>query len=87
MFVKKIDGFEFRAPSKVKGKKYDVYKDGKKVVSFGAINYQHYHDKIGYYSDKNHNDTKRRDNYRSRHMKDKLQDKTSAGYFAWHYLW
>ena len=82
-----MDGFECRAPSNVKGKKYDVYKDGKKVCSFGAISYEHYHDKIGYYSSKNHNDTKRRDNYKKRHQHDKLTDKTKPGYFAMKYLW
>lgn len=87
MFEKKLDGFTFKAPSKRKFKKYDVYKDDKYITSFGDTRYDHYYDKIGYYKNKNHNDEKRRRLYRLRHKNDNLNDKNSSGYFSWFYLW
>lgn len=76
-----------RAPSNVKGKKYDVYSnDNKKLFSFGASDYEQYHDKIGYYRAKDHNDEKRRASYRARHKNDNL-DKLSPAYMAYYYLW
>ena len=53
VFTKKIKNYLFVAPSNTKDKKYDVYdyKTGKKIASFGNINYQQYKDKISYYSD------------------------------------
>ena len=79
-----INGYEFRK-SKVKNKKYDVFKNGKKIVSFGDNRYQQYFDKIGMYSHKNHNDKKRRRLYYARHGKTaKLH---SAKYFSHKYLW
>lgn len=76
------------APSKTQYKKYDVRdrETNKKLFSFGDNRYQHYFDKLGYYSNLNHNDKKRRDAYRARHKNDKLNE-LSAGYFSWHYLW
>jgi hypothetical protein len=55
-------GFTFKAPSKRKNKKYDVYYDDIYLTSFGQLPYEHYEDKIGYYRDLNHYDKKRRDN-------------------------
>jgi hypothetical protein len=81
-----LNGFEFKKSTR-KNKKYDVYKDGKYLVSFGDINYQHYKDKIGLYSNLNHNDENRRRLYKLRHAKDNINDKTSAGHFSWFYLW
>ena len=45
-------------PSKVKNKKLDVYKGGKKVASIGDIRYSDF---------LQHNDPKRRANYKARH--------------------
>jgi hypothetical protein len=82
----KLDGYEFKV-SKNKQKKYDVYKDGKFITSFGSRAHQHYFDKIGKFSHLNHLDKKRRKLYRMRHKADHINDPTKAGYFAWRYLW
>jgi hypothetical protein len=71
-------------------KKYSVYVMGKKkpkLIHFGQIGYEQYKDKIGRYSAYDHLDKKRRLNYRKRHKGDKINDKNSAGYWAWHKLW
>jgi hypothetical protein len=80
--------YEFKVSTR-KNKKYDVYKNGKYLVSFGAIKtdgtpYEQYYDKIGSYSKYNHNDNKRKDNYYKRHGKAKFE---SAKYFSHKYLW
>ena len=83
----KLNGFEFKKSTR-KYKKYDVFdKEGKYITSFGDLRYQHYYDKVGLWSNLNHKDEERRRHYRLRHSKDKLSDKTSAGYFAYYYLW
>lgn len=84
-FHKKIGNVDFYAESKTKNKKYDAVVDGK-TYSFGNINYQQYHDKIGYYKNLDHNDKQRRDNYRARHKHDKL-DSYSSGFFSYNFLW
>ena len=81
-----LDGFQFIAPSRRQHKKYDVYLNGKYITSFGDSRYQHFFDKIGYYSNLNHLNNVRRNNYRNRHKNDKLNE-LSAGYFAFNYLW
>jgi len=88
------DGYIFKAPSKRKTAKYDVYDIfNKYITSFGARKmtgepYEQYEDLVSdFYSDYNHFDPKRRKLYRMRHKKDNIKDPTSAGYFAWHYLW
>ena len=70
-----------------RNKKYDVYKNGKYLVSFGDRNYQHYKDKtpLKAWSVLDHNDKKRRDNYYSRFGKDAKFE--SAKYFSHKYLW
>lgn len=85
MFRRKLDGYIFVAPSRRKGKKYDVYKDMKYITSFGAKSYEQYFDKIGYYSTLNHLSKRRRDLYYARHGK--TNNKTSARYFSNKYLW
>jgi hypothetical protein len=80
-------GFTFKAPSKRKNKKYDVYYDDIYLTSFGQLPYEHYEDKIGYYRDLNHYDKKRRDNYRTRHRHDNLDDISSAGFWSYYFLW
>jgi hypothetical protein len=90
-FHKKMGVYDFYAPSKTSGKKYDAYKNGKKLASFGAIGYSQYKDRIGYYKSKDHNDPSRRKRYQVRHQKDKLtakyKQKESPGYFSMVYLW
>jgi len=70
-----------------RNKKYDVYKNGKYLVSFGDRNYQHYKDKtpLKAWSVLDHNDKKRRDNYYSRFGKDAKYE--TAKYFSHKYLW
>lgn len=86
MWKKKKDSYIFVAPSKRKGKKYDVYdKLGYYITSFGSIGYQHYNDRIGYYKSMNHNDRERRKRYYDRHGK--TNDRTSAKFFSNTYLW
>lgn len=84
-FYKKLDNVNFYAPSTQKNKKYDAYVNGKKY-SFGDKRYEHYYDKIGFYSHLNHLDSTRRANYRKRHKNDKLNE-YSSGYFSMNYLW
>jgi hypothetical protein len=80
----KKDGYEFRK-SKRHNKKYDVFKKGVYIISFGQLPYQHYRDKIGLYSHLDHNDSQRRKNYYARHGKE--AEKDSAKYFSHRYLW
>ena len=71
-------------PSKVKGKKIDVFKNGKKVASVGAIGYDDYPThtmKRG----KKYADERRR-LYKIRHKKDR-KVKGSPGYYADKLLW
>ena len=67
---------------------------GTRRVNFGDKRYQHYHDKIGTYSSLNHNDKRRRANYRKRHSAIIKKDgrravavKYSPSWFSYHYLW
>jgi len=70
--------------SKVKGKKLDVFKDGKKIASVGALGYSDYptyiKDKGKDYADK------RRTLYKIRHKKDK-DVKGTKGYYGDRLLW
>ena len=74
--------------STTKNKKYDaILADGTRVP-FGDTRYQHYHDKIGLYRHLDHNDPKRRENFRRRHGAQGFhQRKNSPAFFAWNYLW
>ena len=71
-------------PSKVKGKKIDVYKNNKKLVSIGALGYKDYptyiKEKGKKYADE------RRKLYKIRHNKDR-KVRGSAGYYADKILW
>lgn len=71
--------------SKRKNKKYDVYKNGKYLLSFGDSRYQQYKDKIGLYSKMDHNDIKRKNLYYKRHGKTATKD--TAKWFSHKYLW
>jgi hypothetical protein len=79
------------APSKVDGKKLDVFdKNGKKVASIGAKGYWDYASYLeaeqggkfpkGYAASK-------REQYRARHSKEASQPKNTAGYLAYFILW
>jgi hypothetical protein len=72
-------------------KKYSVYVQGKKglrLIHFGQIGYEQYKDQVsGRYKSYDHGDKKRRAAYRARHKNDRINDKNSAGYWAYHYLW
>ena len=72
--------------SRRKGKKYDVYKDGKYLVSFGAKGYQQFKDKtpLKAYSHLDHNDNERKKRYYQRHGKEAKFE--SAKYFSHKFL-
>lgn len=84
-------------PSNSKNKKYSVYvmKDGKKrLINFGDIRYEQYKDKIGYYSDLDHEDKERRRKYllRAKNIRNKKGELTyklkySPNYWSVKYLW
>ena len=91
----KLIGFE---KSKTKNKKYDAIitnkygeqNNNKKYrIPFGDIRYEHYKDttpnKI--YSNKDHNDKRRRESYRKRHKVYLKDNEYTPAYFSWHYLW
>ena len=76
-------------PSRSKGKKIDVFKNGKKVASVGALGYADYPtyillEKQGKIEKGVANS--RRKLYKSRHQKDR-HIKGSAGYYADQLLW
>ena len=80
-----LDGYIFKAPSRLKSKKYDVYNNGRYIVSFGGLGYSQYYDKIGHYASLDNLSVKRRELYYRRHnMAPKFE---SADYFAKTYLW
>lgn len=68
-----------------KNKKYDVFKKGKYLLSFGDRRYQQFFDKIGLYKHLNHNDKKRKELYYKRHGFKALKD--TPKWFAHKYLW
>ena len=59
-------------------------------IPFGGkkwgIPYPQYHDKIGYYSEYDHNDKKRQQSFYNRHKRN-LGHRYSSAWFAWTYLW
>lgn len=68
-----------------KHKKYDVFVNGRYLLSFGDNRYQQYNDKLGLYKHLNHNDEKRRSLYYKRHGLDAVP--YSAKWFSHKYLW
>ena len=70
-------------PSTNKAKKFDVYKDGKKVASIGSSSNLDY---IYYKGQDMQLAHKRRQAYIARHQKN-LEVKDSNGYYAFHILW
>lgn len=89
MYDVTIKGTKFVVkPSTKKTKKYDVFdENGKMVLSFGARGYEHYRDKFGWYSSQDHNDPKRRENYRKRHKHTDFNNIYSPALWSWVYLW
>tara|TARA_R110000751_G_scaffold94864_1_gene185182 strand:- start:3605 stop:3883 length:279 start_codon:yes stop_codon:yes gene_type:complete len=71
-------------PSKLKGKKLDVFKGDKKVASVGAIGYNDYPTYIQKKGKKYAEE--RRKLYKKRHQKDRTK-RGSAGYYADKLLW
>jgi len=76
--------------SKAKNKKYSVYvksdnKSGKKLIHFGDSRYGQFKDKLGHYSNLDHNDKKRQKNYFKRHGD--TNDKNSAKWWSHKILW
>lgn len=78
--------------SKRNDKKYDVILPNGKIISFGQIGYEQYKDStpLKLYSDLDHNDERRRDNFRKRfyklYEKNKLNVESPI-FWAWNYLW
>ena len=87
----------FTIPNNKKKYRVDIFDDKLqkiKTVYFGAKNYEQYFDKIGYYTDLNHGDNKRRLNYRRRHGKILNKDgkpsytiQFTPAWFSWNILW
>lgn len=71
--------------SNVGFKKYYAIVNGRKI-HFGDRRYQHFKDKMMYYSYLNHYDRKRRNAYKKRHENNR-HDVESAGWFADKILW
>tara|TARA_R110002153_G_scaffold212361_3_gene364925 strand:- start:706 stop:984 length:279 start_codon:yes stop_codon:yes gene_type:complete len=71
-------------PSKLKGKKLDVFKGDKKVASVGAIGYNDYPTYIQKKGKKYAEE--RRKLYKKRHQKDRTK-RGSVGYYADKLLW
>ena len=71
--------------SKRKNKKYDVYTDGKYLLSYGDNRYAHYYDQFGHYSHLNHLDSKRKKLFYARHGK--TNDVNSGLFWSSRFLW
>tara|TARA_R110001599_G_C12036745_1_gene640676 strand:+ start:533 stop:793 length:261 start_codon:yes stop_codon:yes gene_type:complete len=74
--------------STAKNKKYSVYVmkgEKKRLIHFGDSRYQQFKDKLGEYSNLDHNDKMRKKKYYSRHGK--TNDKNSAKYWSHKILW
>jgi hypothetical protein len=87
----------FSNESTPREKKYSVWvmKDRKpKLIHFGDRSMEHYHDKLGKWTNLDHKDKTRRASYRARaegirNKKNKLtyKDRNSSNYWSYHYLW
>lgn len=75
--------------SKAKNKKYSVYVKGAsgkpKLIHFGDSRYGQFKDKLGVYSNLDHNDPKRKKAYYDRHGP--ATDKNTAKYWSHKILW
>lgn len=97
-YVLKINNREYVVKvSDRKNKKYTAWlvsrmNDGGDVmltrpVHFGDRRYEHYFDKFGFFSELNHNDKKRRENYRKRHKNTDIDNPASPAFWSYNYLW
>lgn len=84
---------KFIIPKKT-NKKYGAINPDGTITYFGDKRYQQYHDKIGFYSNLDHNDKQRREKYRKRvrGIKNKQGKYTykipfTANWYSYHYLW
>lgn len=68
-------------------KKYDVYKHGKYLLSFGDTRYQQYRDKLGNFMYLDHNDKVRREQFRARFSGKDHDNPDKALFWSWYYLW
>ena len=80
--------YNFKVSTK-KNKKYDVFKNDKYLTSFGDKNYQQYKDTtpLKVYSNLDHLNLKRKQNYYKRFGKKDNAKFESAKYFSNNYLW
>lgn len=80
--------YEIRVSTR-KNKKYDVYKNDKYLLSFGDLRYQHFRDitPLKAFAHLDHNDKKRRDNFRKRFQKHDHWDEDKSMFYSWNYLW
>jgi hypothetical protein len=79
------DGYVFKVPKRKSKKKYDVYKDGEFLVSFGSNTNKQYKDKIGYYKNLDTLDKDKRKRFYDRFGKSSTFE--SALWFSSKYLW
>lgn len=85
----KLEGYDVIKSTR-KGKKYDVFDGDDYITSFGALGMEQYKDKIGLYSDYDHLDKKRLQNFNSRFKKlinKNKNNRYSAMYWSSKYLW
>ena len=93
-------GIYFEKASVASGKKYTAIMPDGKRVNFGARSYQHYKDSVpkrlggGKWSSKDHLDSDRRKNYKSRHGGVLTKDGRKAisvrytpAWFSYYFLW
>lgn len=78
--------------SNTKGKKYDAILDDGSIIPFGQLGYEHYKDRtpLKLYSNLDHNNKIRRKLFRDRFRKlydENKNNKYSAIYWSWNYLW
>jgi hypothetical protein len=86
--INKQKGMQFRGyeikKSTHQHKKY-MAKVNNEWIHFGDNRYEQYYDKIGLYSDKNHNDESRKKSYHARHGVNHREG--TAVWFSFHALW
>jgi hypothetical protein len=80
-----VAGYVFKVPKRNSKKKYDVYKDGKFLVSFGSNTNQQYKDKIGFYKNLDHLDKDKRKRFYDRFGTTPKAE--SALWFSSRFLW
>jgi hypothetical protein len=79
------DGYVFKVPKRKSIKKYDAYKGGEYLVSFGSNTNKQYKDKIGHYKHLDHLDKDKRKSFYNRFGKNPTFE--TALWFSSNYLW